>query len=457
MLPVFTAAEMRALDARAIATLGIPGIRLMEQAGAGAADAIARVFAPIRGKRVSILCGKGNNGGDGFVVARRLRTKGARVQTVLVARRDDVGGDARAALGRFRGRVEEIGVEADLDRLARDLGRAHVVVDALLGTGLTGPARGLMARAIELINAAERPVVSLDLPSGLGSDTGALLGPTVRAGLTTTFAGYKRSLLLHPGRGVRRARGRHRPRHPARRGRARHRDVPPRGRRCARAFPEADPRRPQGQLRPSPRRRRIARQDRRGGARGPRGAPERGRAVHDRDAAVAAAHRGGHAPRAHDGASGRDSRPRDRTFEARAAILDLLARRDAVALGPGLSLDPETQELVRELVAEVSHPMVVDADALSALAGHLDVLDRAAGPRILTPHPGEMARMLGTTVAEVQGDRLETARDFARRHRAHLALKGAGTVVAAPDGRVFINPTGNPGMATGGSGTRSPA
>ena len=144
-------------------------------------------------------------------------------------------------------------------------------------------------------------------------------------------------------------------------------------------------------------------------------------------------------------------------FEARAAILDLLARRDAVALGPGLSLDPETQELVRELVAEVSHPMVVDADALSALAGHLDVLDRAAGPRILTPHPGEMARMLGTTVAEVQGDRLETARDFARRHRAHLALKGAGTVIAAPDGRVFINPTGNPGMATGGSGTRSPA
>src|SRR6185503_8768817 len=118
--------------------------------------------------------------------------------------------------------------------------------------------------------------------------------------------------------------------------------------------------------------------------------------------------------------------------QARAAILDLLAGRDAMALGPGLSLDPETQALVRELVAEVSQPIVVDADALSALAGHLDVLDRAAGPRILTPHPGEMARMLGTTVAEDQGDRLETARDFARRHRAHLMLKGAGTVVAAP-------------------------
>jgi len=123
-----------------------------------------------------------------------------------------------------------------------------------------------------------------------------------------------------------------------------------------------------------------------------------------------------------------------------------------VALGPGVSLDPETQDLVRALAAELAQPMVLDADALSALAGHLDVLDGAAGPRVLTPHPGEMARMLGSTVAEVQGNRLEIARDFARRHRVYLALKGAGTVVAAPDGRVFVNPTGNPGMATGGSG-----
>src|SRR5580765_2109722 len=190
---------MRALDARAISTLDIPGAQLMERAGTGAADLIARTFAPIGGKHVSILCGKGNNGGDGFVVARRLRAKGANVHTVLVARRDEVGGDARAAFKRFRGRVSEIGAEADLDRLARDVGRAHVVVDALLGTGLTGPARGLVARSIELINAAKRPVVSLDLPSGLGSDTGVLLGETVRASLTTTFAGYKRSLLLHPG------------------------------------------------------------------------------------------------------------------------------------------------------------------------------------------------------------------------------------------------------------------
>jgi NAD(P)H-hydrate epimerase len=451
VLPVFTAAEMRALDARAIATLGIPGIRLMEQAGAGAADAIARMCAPIRGKRVSILCGKGNNGGDGFVVARRLRAKGARVQAILVARRDDVGGDARAALSRFRGRVDEIGVEADLNRFARDLGRAHVVVDALLGTGLTGPARGLMARAIELINAAERPVVSLDLPSGLGSDTGALLGPTVQASLTTTFAGYKRSLLLHPGAACA--------------GRVVVIDlgIPPDevARGIATFLLE------QGDARAHfPRRTPDAHKGSYGhllvvaGSLGKTGAAA---------LAARAALRSGvglctiATPRSQQPAVAAMypepmTEPLAETAgqaigrQARAAILDLLARRDAVALGPGLSLDPETQDLVRELVAEVSHPMVVDADALSALAGHLDVLDRAAGPRILTPHPGEMARMLGTTVAEVQGDRLETAREFARRHRVHLALKGAGTVVAAPDGRVFINPTGNPGMATGGSG-----
>jgi ADP-dependent NAD(P)H-hydrate dehydratase / NAD(P)H-hydrate epimerase len=125
---------------------------------------------------------------------------------------------------------------------------------------------------------------------------------------------------------------------------------------------------------------------------------------------------------------------------------------DALALGPGLSLAEETQALARELVATTPRPMVVDADALSALAGHLDILKAAAGPRLLTPHPGEMARMLGVSVEEVQADRIERARGFAVTHGVWLALKGAGTVVAAPDGRVWINPTGNPGMAKGGSG-----
>src|SRR5205085_9474323 len=142
MQPVFTAAEMRAVDARAIETLGIPGTRLMENAGAGAAEVIARRFAPIRGRRVIVICGKGNNGGDGFVVARRLRTRGARVEVVLTGRRTDVKGDAAVALGRWRGSVREIEEDAGVAALGRDLARADVVVDALLGTGLSGAARG---------------------------------------------------------------------------------------------------------------------------------------------------------------------------------------------------------------------------------------------------------------------------------------------------------------------------
>ena len=144
--------------------------------------------------------------------------------------------------------------------------------------------------------------------------------------------------------------------------------------------------------------------------------------------------------------------PRVRWRRPRSAIRELAAATDAVALGPGLSLHPEAQALARALVADLPRPMVVDADALSALAGHLDILVGAPGPRVLTPHPGEMARMLGVSVTDVQSDRIEGTRAFAIQHRVWLVLKGARSVVAAPDGRVWINPTGNPGMAKGGSG-----
>ncbi len=202
MWPVFTAAEMRALDARAIATLGISGPRLMENAGRGAADVIGREWAPVRGKRVVVLCGKGNNGGDGFVAARHLKAKGARVRVLLVGRRADVKGDAAQALARWRGKIEEVRGSGQLPTMSAALDEADLIVDALLGTGLTGPAHGLVAHVIERLNeSAARTgcvVVALDLPSGLGSDGGALLGPAVRGTLTVTFAGYKRSLVLYP-------------------------------------------------------------------------------------------------------------------------------------------------------------------------------------------------------------------------------------------------------------------
>jgi ADP-dependent NAD(P)H-hydrate dehydratase / NAD(P)H-hydrate epimerase len=448
---------MRELDARAVGTLGIPGPRLMEAAGSGAARLIARRWRPLRGRSVVVLCGKGNNGGDGFVVARRLRAAGARVRVFLLARRAEVRGDAAAALRRWTGRVEEVTSEAGLPAVESALAAADLVVDALLGTGLEGPARGLLGEVIARLDGttagarATRPVISLDLPSGLSSDRGALLGPTVRATLTTTFAGYKRSLLLHPAAA-----------------RAGEIAVVPIGippaevRRNVRTFllEETDVR---AGFTPRPT---DAHKGVYGhllvvaGSLGKTGAAALAAraALRSGTGLVTVATPASQQPvvaalGAEYMTEALPEIPAGSLARAAAGRLGALAGAvDALALGPGLSLAEETQALARELVATTPRPMVVDADALSALAGHLDILKAAAGSRLLTPHPGEMARMLGVSVEEVQADRIERARGFAVSHGVWLALKGAGTVVAAPDGRVWINPTGNPGMAKGGSG-----
>ncbi len=455
MQPVFTAAEMRALDARAIETLGIPGPRLMENAGRGAALLIAREWTPIRGKRILVLCGKGNNGGDGFVVARHLKAKGARPRVLLAGLRGEVKGDAAQALGRWRGKVEEIRDDGDMAMVAQALGEADIVVDALLGTGLTGPVRGVMAQVIERLNnsvgRAHLPVVSLDLPSGLGSDGGAVLGPTVHATVTATFAGLKRSLLVYPAAEL------------AGRVTVVSIGVPPAevGRGINTFLLEETDIRPLFPPRPA-----EAHKGSYGhllviaGSVGKTGAAAlAGRsALRSGVGLCTVATPASQQPIVAGFSMETMTEPIAETasqslaVKAREHLLDLAMQRDAVALGPGISLDPETQALARALVGGVPRPMIVDADALSALAGHLDLLEEAPAPRVLTPHPGEMARMLGVSVAQVQADRIETVRRFCVRYRVHLDLKGARSVLGSPDGRVFINPTGNPGMATGGSG-----
>jgi ADP-dependent NAD(P)H-hydrate dehydratase / NAD(P)H-hydrate epimerase len=451
VLPVLSAAEMREVDGRAIRQLGSPGRRLMEAAGTGAAALVAGRFGPIRGRRVVIVCGKGNNGGDGFVVARRLAARGARVRVYLAGRRQEVKGDAAQAVGRWRGPVTELRDGANLDRLARDLGDCHVIVDALLGTGLAGPARGLTAELIQAINRAGQPVVALDLPSGLDADRGELIGPTVKAEVTATFAGYKRALLLHPACDM-----------------AGEVSVIPIG------IPAdgvgtgittwllegADVR----ALLPA--RRADSHKGTFGhllvvaGSLGKTGAAAlTGRAalrtgVGLVTVATAASQQPVVAvlsPEAMTEALPETS-GRSIALGAKVRLLELGRGLEAVALGPGLSLDEETQALVRTLVVEVERPMVVDADGLNALAGHVDLLPGAAAPRILTPHPGEMSRLIGASIAEVQADRLGTVREFCRQYGTWLVLKGARSVLGAPDGSVYINPTGNPGMATGGAG-----
>jgi len=452
---VFTAEEMRRLDQRAIAELGIPGATLMENAGRGAADAIVAALpalgVPRRGARVVIVCGKGGNGGDGFVVARWLKRHGARPTVLLVHPPAEVGGDA----GRKLEELKRAGIRprpfAD-DRASADLlARAHLIVDALLGTGSRGVPEGGLARAIETINASGRPVVALDIPSGLSADTGAHAGAVIRAAATLTFAGLKRGLITSPGHELA--------------GRV---TVIPIG------VPDHEIARgvttfllePGDVASHFPRRPRAGHKGTYGhlllvaGSLGKTGAAALG--------AMAAMRGGAGLVTVATPASQQpvvaalvleamteplpETAARTLALKAREAIGELAGSRDAVAIGPGIGLDDETAQVARGVIRELRKPMAIDADALTALAGHLDVLRDAPAARCLTPHPGEMARMLGARVEEVQRDRIETTREFASRHRVYIVLKGARSVIGVPDGRVYVNPTGNPGMASGGTG-----
>jgi NAD(P)H-hydrate epimerase len=452
VLPVFTADEMRRLERRALEGLGLSGARLMENAGRGAARLIGEaVPGPGRGTRVAIVCGKGGNGGDGFVVARRLKQRGWRPTVWLTAPAAAITGDAGVKLAELRRagiRPRPIGDDATL---AAALAGADLVVDALLGTGARGAPTGLTAAAIGHINASGRPVAALDIPSGLPADGGPVPGPAVRATFTATFAGLKRGLVTGPGVDLA--------------GRVHVVDIGIAAGEVARdvtAFllEAADV------AAWIPPRRRHAHKGTYGhllivaGSRGKTGAAA---------LAARAAMRGGAGLVTVATAASQQPVVAGLVLEAmteamaetaagsvglaaRRALLDLAAARDAVAVGPGLGLDPDTQELARGLAAEAPQPMVLDADALTAVAARPQTLAGAGGPRCLTPHPGEMARLLGTTVAEVERDRIEVARAFARAHGVHLVLKGAGSVIAGPSGPVLVNPTGNPGMASGGTG-----
>jgi len=455
MRPVLTAAEMRRVDERAIGELGIPGATLMENAGRGAAERILAALPglglPRRGARVAIVCGKGGNGGDGFVVARWLKRAGHRVEVFLLARPAELRGDAALKHRELERRGVRARVVEDAAALARPLAAAHLVVDALLGTGARGAPAPLVADAIARINASGRPVVALDVPSGLPADGGAPPGPVVRAALTPTFAGVKRGLVEGPGLELA--------------GRVEVVDIGVPAAEVARGIHtfllEAADVAPH-----FPVRRRDAHKGAYGhllvvaGSVGKTGAAAL--------AARAAMRAGAGLVTVATAASAQPvvasllleamSEPLPETaaktvaLEAREALDELAARRDAVALGPGLGLDADTQALARALVFECARPCAVDADALTALAGHLERLRGAPAPRCLTPHPGEMARMLGVTVEDVQRDRVATVRRFATAWGVHVVLKGAASVIGRPDGAVLLNPTGNPGMASGGTG-----
>ena len=438
-MKVLSSAQMREVDRRTI-ELGIPGIVLMENAGHRVTEFLAETFAPLSSQRVTILCGKGNNGGDGMVVARQLyaRLRPAALHVVLVGDPAELKGEA---LENFR-MLGACGCPVERE-IKPEMRNATIVLDALLGTGLKGPATGRMLECIREINTGFplAQVVAVDIPSGLESDAAESRGETVRADYTVTFTAPKLGQVLAPNC--------------ARVGKLRVAAIgsPP-------SLYEDDPsiflslversdisslfapRVPWGHKGDFGHVLVVA------GSRGKTGAAAMSGLAALRSGAglvtVASAESAvpviaAHAP--------------ELMTEAVAGIADVeavAAKKDVIAVGPGLGTAPETVEMVRRIAREFKQPMVIDADGLNALAG-IDY--RAEGRvRILTPHPGEMARLTGKRTAEVEADRIGIARAFATERGVILVLKGYRTLIAFPDGRVWINPTGSPAMGTGGTG-----
>lgn len=450
------AAAMRELDRRAIKELGIPGPVLMENAGRGAADLVCSRWGGLFPGPVTVLAGKGNNGGDGFVIARHLRNRGWLVQTVALAAEETFSGDAALNLAVLRRSGAPLHFAADAVALAATLPRfsgSRLLVDALFGTGLSSEVLGHYAAAIDWINAAGVPVLAIDIPSGVDASSGRILGRAVRADMTATFACAKPGQVLYPGAectgeltvvdiGIPTTLV------------AEHAGE----RLCfvdtASAAELLPPRPAQGHKGTFGHLLVVA------GSSGKAGAAaltaEAGVRSGTGLVTVAApatvqATLAVKLTEAMTEALPEQSGALDATSWERLA--ELWPGKDALALGPGLGQTPPTMALVRRLLRTCPVPLVIDADGLNAIAGDLAALAECPGPPpVLTPHPGEMARLAALSIADIEADRLGIARDFAMRHRVVLVLKGARTVVADPAGHVSINGSGNPGLASGGMG-----
>jgi NAD(P)H-hydrate epimerase len=467
-MKVLTAEQMREADRLTTERYGIPSLQLMENAGAAVADYLAQTFSDLLTRNILVLCGKGNNGGDGFVVARRLRERGAPPRVILFAEPSAVRGDAAVNLQLWQksgGDLSVVTSTAKWESSREALGEADLVVDAMLGTGIKGPVEGLLAPVIEDVNAwrsaRSEPgpghrVIAIDMPSGLPSGTEDFGGPIISADATVTFTAPKLGQLISSraacvGTLVARAIG------------------------TPRELLDDDPTLKlhwlePGEFRTLPMVRKadvnkgsfghvliVA------GSLGKSGAALLGGRAALRVGAglVTVATPADVLPIVAAGMPELMTAPLLATEEGTASLRNLdydrfeqvVQGKSVLAMGPGLSTNDETQQFVRAVLRKLSLPLILDADGLNAFAGRQDEL-RSRKPELLalTPHPGEMARLLGTRSSDVQERRLEVALEAAARWHAFVILKGFHTILATPDGRAYFNTTGNPGMATGGTG-----
>jgi NAD(P)H-hydrate epimerase len=452
---ILNVAQMREADRLTIEEIGIPSLVLMENAGRQVVAAIEAAYESRLDGRVAVLCGRGNNGGDGFVVARTLVQRGIDASVFVMGPVAGIRGDARInldILGRLGVTVVEIGDEQTWELHFSEISQCTLIVDAIFGTGLTSPLGGMMETVVADVNASGIPIVAIDLPSGLSADTPQLIGDCIDASLTVTLAAPKLPLVLPPGE--------------AQAGDVVIADIgiPSdvidglEGPRIELLTPE--------QLRPLV---------------GPR-APDSHKGDYGRVTVIAGSR--GKTGAAHLAAMGAlhsgaglvtvatpsrclpivaamapeymtEGLPEGNGDSLSPGAVDtaLALEHDVIACGPGLGRDAAVALFVRALVDRATVPLVLDADALTVLADDPGMLTgREEREIIITPHPGEMARLIGSSVEEVQGNRIEVAGNFAASHRIYVVLKGHRTIIATPEGHIFINPTGNAGLATGGTG-----
>jgi NAD(P)H-hydrate epimerase len=451
---VVTAEQMREMDRLTIQKHSVSSLKLMEQAGEGVTQAILENFARAAKKGVLVVAGKGNNGGDGLVAARLLRKKRIPCEVALLARKDELSPDAAHNLGAYvklRGKVTEVG-ETSLGLLGEAMRGKGLLVDAILGTGTRNAVRGVYAEAITLMNASGLPIVAVDIPSGLDTDRGMPLGVAIQAEKTVALAYPKLGEVIYPGLIYV--------------GDLAVADIGIDSRAVEEVSPNIELLEREAVRRLVPTRAPDSHKGTYGhvlvmaGSRGKTGA-----AI----LACRAAMRAGAGlvtlaaarslndifatsmvevmtePLQDNGAEEMEP-PGDEAWRR------LLDRKNSLLFGPGIGVYDATRSALRWLLRNLEMPWVIDADGLTNLVEELDRLRHAKTPPILTPHPGEMARLIHRDSAIVNQDRVGIARAFAAAHRCHVVLKGARTVIATADGKAFINPTGNPGMASGGMG-----
>jgi NAD(P)H-hydrate epimerase len=446
---------MREADRETIDEIGIPSVVLMENAGRQAVAAMEAAFDDLPSSKVGVLCGRGNNGGDGFVVARTLAQRGIQATVYLLGSVADVRGDARTnleILGHVGLTVVEIATAQEWELHFSQISECDLIVDAIVGTGFHGPLTGMLETVVADVNGLGVPVVAIDLPTGVSADSHEIEGEAIEASMTVTLAAPKIPLILPPadvygGDLVIADIG-----------------IP------AAVIDELDG--PWLELLTRERMRELV--------------PARAADSHKGDfgRVLVIAGSVGRTGAAHLSATGAlrsgaglvtiatprscvatvaamtpeyMTEPLEETaagaidFTAVDRVLDFKA--DVIAMGPGLGRDPSTVAFIQAVVERSGVPLVLDADALNAFADDPDrLMGRDGVDVIITPHPGEMARLLNVSIEQVQSDRIEHAREYAAAHRVHVVLKGHRTIIAGPEGRTFVNLTGNAGMATGGTG-----